>query len=85
MHASGPRPDQVAVQTSLAAIFVSLELSRSRGRFCTAQPKLATLSLKGLNLPQSFNPCSPIRRRLRWPVERQLYTSQPSNPAPTRC
>src|SRR3954471_8282278 len=29
MHASGPRPDQVAVQTSLAAIFVSLELSRS--------------------------------------------------------
>src|SRR3954469_8217780 len=29
MHASGPRPDQVAVQTSLAALFVSLELSRS--------------------------------------------------------
>jgi transposase len=29
MPASGPRPDQVAVQVNLAAIFVSLELSRS--------------------------------------------------------
>src|SRR6476469_4734201 len=29
MPASGPRPGQVAVQVSLAAIFVSLELSRS--------------------------------------------------------
>src|SRR5918997_4469223 len=29
MPASGPRPGQVAVQISLAAIFVSLELSRS--------------------------------------------------------
>jgi transposase len=29
MSASGPRPGQVAVQVSLAAIFVSLELSRS--------------------------------------------------------
>jgi transposase len=29
MPASGPRPGQVAVQVSLAAIFISLELSRS--------------------------------------------------------
>jgi hypothetical protein len=29
MPASGPRPGQVAIQISLAAIFVSLELSRS--------------------------------------------------------
>src|SRR3954471_16198116 len=29
MPASGPRPGQVAVQVSLAAVFVSLELSRS--------------------------------------------------------
>ena len=29
MPSSGPRPGQIAVQVSLAAIFVSLELSRS--------------------------------------------------------
>jgi transposase len=51
MPASGPRPGQVAVQVSLAAIFVSLELSRSTWLITSLVPgggdKMSKHSVRG--------------------------------------
>src|ERR1044072_9401885 len=51
MPASGPRPGQVAVQVSLAAMFVSLELSRSTWLITSLVPvggdKMSKHSLRG--------------------------------------
>jgi transposase len=51
MPASGPRPGQVAIQVSLAAIFVSLELSRSTWLITSLVPgggdKMSKHSVRG--------------------------------------
>src|SRR4051794_5831283 len=65
MPASGPRPDQVAVQVNLAAIFVSLELSRSTWLITSLVPgggdKMSKHSVHGGNIAELMTHLAKLR------------------------
>jgi transposase len=65
MPASGPRPGEVAVQVSLAAIFVSLELSRSTWLITSLVPgggdKMSKHSVRGGDIAGLLNHLTKLR------------------------
>jgi transposase len=67
MPASGPRPNQVAVQISLAAIFVSLELSRSTWLITSLVPgggdKMSKHSVRSGDIAELLNPFARLREK----------------------
>jgi transposase len=69
MPASGPRPGQVAVQVSLAAIFVSLELSRSTWLITSLIPgggdKMSKHSVRSGDIAELMTHLAKLRERRR--------------------
>ena len=67
MPASGPRPNQVAVQISLAAIFVSLELSRSTWLITSLVPgggdKMSKHSVRSGDIAELLNHLARLREK----------------------
>jgi transposase len=67
MPASGPRPSQVAIQVSLAAIFISLELSRSTWLITSLVPggrdKLSKHSVRSGDIAGLLNHLAKLREK----------------------
>ncbi len=67
MHASGPRPGQVAVQVSLGAVFASLELSRSTWLITSLLPgggdKLSKHSVRSGDIAGLLNQLGRLRAK----------------------
>ena len=87
MPASGSRPDQVAVQVSLAAIFVSLELSRSTWLITSLVPggreKMSKHSVRGGDIAGLLTHLAKLREGAR-PGGRELPDHHHSGSRPGR-